>query len=309
MGLAAGEHTDDVVTLDAYFNGLRKPLVHSFARSILYDRFNNRIYNQQMIVGHQVSHEGLLIFNATILSDIGYASSSTALGGDLPAVAGDCYQARISSNVNAYNLHALLYSQVTCVPDIPEASEVPEETCPVLLDLHQDGFRLSGLAPPVSFDIDADGIADQISWTRAGGDDVFLCLDRNHNGRIDNGAELFGYATPLLSGEPAKIGYRAIAELDQPEAGGNGDGEIDSRDPIFSSLCIWNDWNRDGVSQPDEISSLAQAGVAALEYRYRVIHISDTFGNLFRYTAAVKMQTPGGEPRRWPSFDVIFAKR
>jgi hypothetical protein len=46
-----------------------------------------------------------------------------------------------------------------------------------------------------------------------------------------------------------------------------------------------------------------------LEYRYRVIHISDTFGNLFRYTAAVKMQTPGGEPRRWPSFDVIFAKR
>jgi hypothetical protein len=120
---------------------------------------------------------------------------------------------------------------------------------------------------------------------------------------------LFGYATPLLSGEPAKIGYRAIAELDQQEAGGNSDGEVDSRDSMFSSLCIWNDRNRDGVSQSDELSTLAQAGVASLDYRYRVIHISDAFGNLFRYTAAVKMQTPGGEPRRWPSFDVIFAKK
>jgi len=308
-GFASGEHTVDDISLDLYYSGPRNPRLHSFARSVLYNGNNQRIDNQQLILGHQVSHEGALIFNATVVSGIGYANSGTTLIGDLPAVAGDCYQARMSSNVNAYNIHSLLYSQETCVPEVPEASEIPGETCPILLDIDQDGFHLSGADPAVSFDIDADGAADQISWTSAGSDDAFLCFDRNHNGTIDDGTELFGYSTPLISGRPAKIGYRAVAELDLTEMGGNEDGVLDPHDQTFPSLCVWQDRNRDGVSQAEELSSLLQAGVTGIGYHYKTVRVTDAFGNLFRYTAAVKMQNPQGAARTWPSFDVIFRRQ
>ena len=80
---AAGPYTDDDITLEYYY-GNRIPYIHSFARSILYNTFNVRIYDAQLILGHQVSHEQLPIFNATVISDIGYANSSTGLGRKRP---------------------------------------------------------------------------------------------------------------------------------------------------------------------------------------------------------------------------------
>jgi hypothetical protein len=47
---------------------------------------------------------------------------------------------------------------------------------------------------------------------------------------IDDGSELFGYATPLLSGQNAGIGYRAMADLDRTELGGDEDGKVDTDD-------------------------------------------------------------------------------
>lgn len=133
-------------------------------------------------------------------------------------------------------------------------------------------------------------------------------MDRNHNGVIDDGTELFGYATPLLSGAPAQIGYVALAELDKAENGGNDDGRIDASDRMFSSLCAWVDRNRDGVSQPNEIYSLDSVGVVALGYDFKTIHVTDIFGNLFRYTSRVYMRAPSGAVRSWPTYDVVFAE-
>lgn len=145
------------------------------------------------------------------------------------------------------------------------------------------------------------------AWTRAGEDDAFLCMDRNGNGAIDDGSELFGSATPLLGGGTADSGYTALAELDLPDLGGNSDGQVDASDPLFDRLCAWVDRNRDGISQRKEIESLDRVGVVALEGRYKRLHKTDDYGNLFRYTSRVTMESAGNGLTSWPSFDVIFA--
>lgn len=99
-----------------------------------------------------------------------------------------------------------------------------------------------------------------------------------------------------------------MAELDSREEGGNHDGVVDASDARFANLCVWADRNRDGVNQPQELSSLSQVGVAALEYRYRVTRLRDSHGNLFRYVSEVRMRAPSGALRSWSSFDVIFAE-
>jgi hypothetical protein len=291
------------ITLDAYLLD-KSAIVYSYARAVLFDNKGNRIY-KDIIFAHEVKDLDFFpIYNMQFVSPIGYANSST---GNMQGDDGHCYQAKMAAHSNDYNLHDILYTPGKCIPALPDPIEIPKENCPVLVDLALDGFHLSGSDPAVSFDIDADGAADQIAWTQANSDDAFLCLDRNHNGAIDDGAELFGYGTRLRSGEPAGIGYRALAELDLSEAGGNGDGVVDRRDALFESLCVWNDRNRDGRSEPSEIRSAGGAGVVALGYDYHTTGVRDQFGNFFRYFSRAEMRTARGTSRPWLSYDVVFA--
>lgn len=97
---------------------------------------------------------------------------------------------------------------------------------PIVIDVLGNGFNLTSAQGGVMFDIPGDGIPEQISWTAAKSDDSWLALDRNGNGLIDNGRELFGSSTPqpyLLEGE-SKNGFRALAVFDRSPYGGNGDG-------------------------------------------------------------------------------------
>jgi hypothetical protein len=71
--------------------------------------------------------------------------------------------------------------------------------CPLIVDANHDGFKLTNASEGVLFDLDADGSPERLPWTEPDSDDAFLALDRNGNGRIDDGSELFGNHTPAYN--------------------------------------------------------------------------------------------------------------
>ena len=128
---------------------------------------------------------------------------------------------------------------------------------PIILDLDGDGLETVGLASNVYFDHDGDGVLTKSGW--AGKHDALLVWDRNANGTIDTGAELFGDFTVLPNGTLAPNGFAALAALDA-----NGDGILDASDPAFAELKLWRDASQDGQTGAGELISLADAGIVSL---------------------------------------------
>lgn len=120
----------------------------------------------------------------------------------------------------------------------------------MVLDFAEDGFKNNDKRPRAYWDADNDGRAEKCRWFTAG--QGLLAIDRDGDGLITDSAELFG---------TMHIGsFDALRQLDT-----EGDMMLTPGDRVyFPRLRVWFDRNGDGQSAPEEIQTLAQAGVVAL---------------------------------------------
>jgi hypothetical protein len=180
----------------------------------------------------------------------------------------------------------------------------PGPCSPVILDLSGEGFFLTSAANGVKFDIAGTGNPVQMGWTAPGADNAFLALP-GADGLVDTGKQLFGnFTSQPASNNPN--GFAALAVYDLPANGGNGDGIIDSRDAIYSSLRLWIDANHDGISQTEELHTLSSLGVVSISLNYTLSRRVDQYGNVFRYKAAVDPNEPDPSHVGRTAYDVFF---
>lgn len=183
---------------------------------------------------------------------------------------------------------------------------------PILLTLGPNAFSLTSINRGVDFDLNGNGTRERVSWTAADGDDAFLWMDRNGNGVVDGGHELFGNVTPLswtTSGSSALHGFEALGWFDLSANGGVPDGAIDRNDAVFSLLRLWRDFNHDGVSQDGEILTLSGARIQRISLTVFESRRRDQYGNGFRYRAHVQALNEHGVPvSRW-AYDVYLGTR
>jgi hypothetical protein len=149
------------------------------------------------------------------------------------------------------------------------AGQTTEHFNPIGIDLNGDGLAtIAESGSGVYFDI--DGTADlgaklqginaphylkHTAWLN--NQDGLLILDKNINGTIDDGEEMF-------SNSAVNEQSRGIASLAVIDADGNG--SIDASDPVFGSLRVWQDKNSNGLLEAGEVKSLSALGISSLNY-------------------------------------------
>jgi hypothetical protein len=144
--------------------------------------------------------------------------------------------------------------------------------CPIIIDTAHEGFQLTDARDGVDTDMVIPGHKMRFAWTKQGSRNAFLWLDDH----------LFGNSTPQPSSDDPN-GFAALAVYDS-----NGDGVIDDKDPVFSRLRLWIDANHDGVAQPEELHTLPELGVYAINLAHEVDKYYDANGNLYHYRGSLK---------------------
>lgn len=163
-----------------------------------------------------------------------------------------------------------------------------QQESPIILNLDSGDLTLTG--PSVLFDITGTSTPHLLGWTRPESEDGFLVLDRDGDGVISSGREMFGNFTPLswdLNGSCAEHGFEALAWFDALEQRGNADGWITTADAVFPDLKVWIDRSHDGISQAEELKTLAALGIVAISVDAKESSKTDSYGNHFRYRAKV----------------------
>ncbi|MBX7079042.1 MAG: calcium-binding protein [Nannocystaceae bacterium] len=156
-----------------------------------------------------------------------------------------------------------------------------EPDCNTPLVLQFPGESLD-FAPAVaaSFDLSTDGSCMSTDWPSA----PWLAMDRDGDGQIRSGAELFGSATPIASGT-ASQGFEALSELDS-----NRDGRITAADARFGELVLWSDLDDDRIGAAGELRPIAQAQIVAIDLGFARRASCDAHGNCGVERAAFELR-------------------
>jgi Ca2+-binding RTX toxin-like protein len=127
----------------------------------------------------------------------------------------------------------------------------------IILDLDGDGLEARSRGKTrAAFDMNGDGVTDDTGWV-AGGDGM-LVIDRDGDGTISHVSEI----AFLSEGDDVRNSWAGLAALDN-----NRDNRIDATDARFGELLVWVDRNGDGVSQADELRTLAEVGITQINLR------------------------------------------
>ena len=251
---------------------------------------NNGVENTSVRIRGEMSVTPSDLFNSRTAC-MGYPYCGMTL--KPPYIASTTYNssARFEAFQGPFPLDDLSVTDTFTTPDPTN----PHTTCPgccevspIIISTRGD-YHLTSVADGVFFDIDADGVADRMSWTAPGTDVGFLALDRNRNGSIDHGAELF-------SDTIAANGWAALAELDT-----NRDGVMNESDAAWRDLLLWYDRDHSGTSSADELVPITSSNIIAIGTGYQWSGRRDPFGNMFRYAGQITL-THG----RREVYDVYF---
>lgn len=171
--------------------------------------------------------------------------------------------------------------------DYDKAGKAQPPRDPLIIDLGETGIELRSLEHGVNFDLDNNGFAEKTAWI--GTEDGFLALDRNGNGNIDNGGELFGDQVILKDGSKSESGFEALAELDD-----NSDGIIDNNDIAFADLRVWIDANHNGKSESNELKTLNETGIVSISLEHsEVSFVDEETGTRIAESASVTINKNG----------------
>ena len=135
---------------------------------------------------------------------------------------------------------------------------------PLLVDLDGNGIETTPLTDGMMMDHDKDGFKELSAWV--GGNDGILAYDKNNNGIIDNGNELFGDNYEKADGTIATSGFDALSDLDT-----NNVGVINSSDESFSNLHV--------IKADGSVISIEEAGIASINLTNQSKNDLDESGN------------------------------
>lgn len=177
---------------------------------------------------------------------------------------------------------------------------LPCSCSPILIDTTGHGFVLTDPAKGeyVSFDLEGNGALEKLSWPKVGSGNGWLVLDRDGDGVIKDGTELFGNFSPHADGatpehpdvkSDSPNGFLALQWYDHPPQGGDGNLIIDKKDQIWPKLRVWidehcyKDPDHQCQSRPQELHTLESLGNRSISAFYTgKIHL-DAVGNTFKY--------------------------
>ena len=180
-------------------------------------------------------------------------------------------------NFNNGDLNIRLREKDDTRPDFKDAEDIRS---PIIIDMNGDGVKTTAQGKHTYFDHDGNSFAENTGWVDS--NDALLVLDRNQNGLIDDGKELFGSNTLLSSGKKAQNGFEALAEFDE-----NRDGVIDTADSVWSRLQLWQDKNQNGLVDEGELLSLSNTQITAIGLNYLKGDKKDENGHEHRETSQV----------------------